>query len=100
MDGVVGSLVDLVEIDAGWEAAFEAAAGASVAAVVVDGPEAARAAMGRLHRQGATGALLAARHAPAPAGPDPQSLPAGAELVRPHVRLRGGAAWSTTCSTR
>jgi chromosome segregation protein len=89
VDGVVGSLVDLVEIDTGWEAAFEAAAGASVAAVVVDGPESARAALGRLHHRGATGALLAARHGAA-AVPAPADLPDGAEGLRPHVRLRGG----------
>ncbi len=97
VDGVVGSLVDLVEIDAGWEAAFEAAAGASMAAVVVDGREAVRVALARLHEQGATGALLAARAATGAGsadtrvlGVDAGSLPAGAEPVRPHIRLRGG----------
>ena len=35
VDGVVGTLLDLVEIDAGWEVAFEAAAGEALAAVVV-----------------------------------------------------------------
>ena len=35
VDGVVGTLLDLVEVDSGWEEAFEAAAGASLAAVVV-----------------------------------------------------------------
>ena len=42
----------------------------------------------RLHTKGATGALLAARPAPprTPAG----GLPAGAELLRPHVRVRSG----------
>ncbi len=86
--GVVGSLVDLVEIDPGWEPAFEAAAGAAVSAVVVDGRDAARAALARLHREGATGALLAMRDARA-GGPD-GSLPPGAEPVRSHVRLRRG----------
>jgi chromosome segregation protein len=32
VDGVVGTLLDLVEVDSGWEEAFEAAAGASLAA--------------------------------------------------------------------
>ncbi|HVX23618.1 MAG TPA: AAA family ATPase [Acidimicrobiales bacterium] len=110
VDGVVGSLVDLVEIDHGWEAAFEAAAGASVAAVVVEGRQAAREALSRLHQQGATGALLAARSPatdrpatdrpatnqpgadqPALGGSPLDGLPPGAEPVRPHVRLRGGA---------
>ena len=44
VDGVVGTLLDLVEVDSGWEEAFEAAAGASLAAVVVSGSEPARAA--------------------------------------------------------
>ena len=48
VDGVVGSLVDLVEIDDGWDAAFEAAAGAGVAAVVVDGRRSAQAALATL----------------------------------------------------
>ncbi|HEX3947754.1 MAG TPA: AAA family ATPase, partial [Acidimicrobiales bacterium] len=104
VDGVVGSLVDLVEIDPGWEAAFEAAAGASVAAVVVEGRKAAREALGRLHQQGITGALLAARDGAAgPGGPvggppsaAPVELPSGAEPVRSHVRLRGGASGDGT----
>ncbi len=38
VDGVIGTLLDLVEVDPGWEAAFEAAAADALAAVVVDGP--------------------------------------------------------------
>ena len=58
VDGVVGTLLDLVEVDAGWEEAFEAAAGASVAAVVVSGSRAGPgravpAPPGRGHRCGA-----------------------------------------------
>lgn len=90
VDGVVGSLVDLVEIDPGWEAAFEAAAGASVAAVVVNGKEAAHEALARLHSQGATGALLAARQGQRSA--DLGSIPAGAEVLRGHVRPRANRA--------
>lgn len=44
MDGVVGTLLDVVEVDPEWEFAFEAAAGAAVAAVVVSGREPAKAA--------------------------------------------------------
>ena len=56
VDGVVGILLDLVEVDEGWEDAFEAAAGASVAAVVVSGQRAGQvrpgpAARGRGHRR-------------------------------------------------
>ncbi|HEY2054446.1 MAG TPA: AAA family ATPase, partial [Solirubrobacterales bacterium] len=100
VDGVVGSLVDLVEIDDGWEAAFEAAAGAGVAAVVVDGRRSAQAALTTLRERGVTGAVLAPRpnggangagdaYAAATAG-----LPPGtsAQSVRTHVRARQGGA--------
>jgi len=45
---VVGTLLDLVEIDEGWEAAFEAAAGAALGAVVVRGAANARHALLRM----------------------------------------------------
>jgi len=90
VDGVVGSLVDLVEIDDGWDAAFEAAAGAGVAAVVVDGRRSAQAALSTLRERGVTGAVLAPRQSAAAA----DSLPPGssAERVRHHVRARQGGA--------
>ena len=93
VDGVVGSLVDLVEIEAGWEAAFEAAAGAGVAAVVVDGRRSAQAALATLREQGVTGAVLAPRQrAAATPGSGTGALPAGssAQPVRAHVRARQG----------
>jgi chromosome segregation protein len=94
VDGVVGSLVDLVEIDEGWDAAFEAAAGAGVAAVVVDGRRSAQAALATLRERGVTGAVLAPRHAGATgtAAATADSLPPGssAEPVRSHVRARQG----------
>ena len=85
VDGVVGTLLDLVDIDAGWEAAVEAAAGEALAAVVVDGVPAARAALARLHGGGGdavAGAVLALGAARPVAVPD---LPVG-EAVRAHVR--------------
>ncbi len=94
VDGVVGSLVDLVEIDEGWDAAFEAAAGAGVAAVVVDGRRSAQAALSTLRARGVTGAVLAPRHAGAAAvgAAVADALPPGtsAERVRRHVRARQG----------
>ncbi len=89
VDGVVGSLLDLVEIDDGWEAAFEAAAGAGVAAVVVDGRQSAHQALATLRERGVTGAVLAPR-----AGAPSLDLPPGsrAEAVRSHVRARHGEA--------
>ena len=107
VDGVVGSLLDLVEIDDGWEAAFEAAAGAGVAAVVVDGRRSAHQALSTLRERGVTGAVLAPR-AGTPAGPGAghsdssghsrtssgMRLPAGsaAQPLRRHVRARHGEA--------
>jgi chromosome segregation protein len=93
VDGVVGSLVDLVQIDEGWEAAFEAAAGAGVAAVVVDGRNSAQAALATLRERGVTGAVLAPRtrsNTPLASA----DLPAGssAQPVRSHVRARHGEA--------
>ncbi|HEY6318247.1 MAG TPA: hypothetical protein VI462_10220, partial [Acidimicrobiia bacterium] len=101
VDGVVGSLVDLVEIDAGWEAAFEAAAGAGVAAVVVDGRRSAQAALTTLREQGMTGAVLAPRRRAEDGNGSgygygtstgAASLPSGssAQPVRAHVRARHG----------
>jgi chromosome segregation protein len=106
VDGVVGSLLDLVEIDDGWEAAFEAAAGAGVAAVVVDGRRSAHQALSTLRERGVTGAVLAPRAgtvADLGAGPRDSSatspwsgieLPAGsaAQPLRRHVRARHGEA--------
>ena len=44
---MLGTLLDLVEVDPGWEAAFEAAAGEALMAVVVDGVDAGRHAISR-----------------------------------------------------
>ncbi|HEV2994209.1 MAG TPA: AAA family ATPase, partial [Acidimicrobiia bacterium] len=103
VDGVVGSLVDLVEIDDGWEAAFEAAAGAGVAAVVVDGRRSAQAALTTLRERGVTGAVLAPRQNGGANGSATGAsastaatagLPPGtsAQSVRAHVRARHGGA--------
>jgi chromosome segregation protein len=83
VEGVVGSLVDLFEIDPGWERAVESAAGAAVSAVVVDGPSSARQALERLHRDGTGGVVLAGTQGPEPLRPH---LPEGIEPLRAHVR--------------
>ncbi|MGE0796257.1 MAG: chromosome segregation SMC family protein, partial [Acidimicrobiia bacterium] len=83
-DGVLGTLLDLVEVDPGWEAAFEAAAGSSLGSVVVGGGvDGARRALEVLAEAGA-GAVL-----PLLAGPvrHPSPVPGG-EAVRTHVRGR------------
>jgi len=88
IDGVVGSLVDLLVVDAGWEKAVESAAGAAVAAVVVDGRTAAHAVLERLRREGASGLVLAAATG---STSTVEGLPAGVDLVRAHVGVRPGA---------
>jgi chromosome segregation protein len=103
VDGVVGTLLDLVEVDLGWEDAFEAAAGASIAAVVVSGREPAKAALSRLRQGGATGAVLALTDSTTGGdafadergesgfrGGDGE-VPAGTESIRRHVRPWSGS---------
>ena len=86
VDGVVGTLLELVEIDAGWEQAFEAAAGEAIAAVVVDGADAARRSLAALRAGDAAGAVLAM---PAPgSAANPAGLPLFGEPIRSHVRAR------------
>jgi chromosome segregation protein len=94
VEGVVGTLLDVVEVDAGWEDAFEAAAGASIAAVVVSGSRPARAALSRLRQGGATGAVLALTDgfADEPDVGGDGDVPAGTEPVRRHVRPRRGGS--------
>ena len=92
VDGVVGSLVDLVEIDEGWDAAFEAAIGAGVAAVVVDGRRSAQAALAALREGGVTGAILTPRQSSTSVGTGELPPGSSAEPVRGHVRVRHGGS--------
>jgi chromosome segregation protein len=81
VDGVLGTLLDVVEIDADWQPAVEAALGEALTAVVVDGTDQARAALDALRRSDTSGAVLAL-------GPRPpaSATPPIGEPVRPHVR--------------
>jgi len=81
VDGVLGTLLDLIEIDAGWEPAVEAALGESLTAVVVDDPDAGRRALSALRTSDTSGAVIAlgARPASAP-------TPTVGDPVRPHAR--------------
>ncbi|HVM08172.1 MAG TPA: chromosome segregation protein SMC [Acidimicrobiales bacterium] len=85
VDGVVGTLLDLVDVDEGWEAAFEAAAGEAIAAVVVDGVDAGRRALAHLHDGDAAAAVLALGAPQSPASLPFEAMAAG-ERVRDHVR--------------
>jgi chromosome segregation protein len=81
MAGVLGTLLDLIRIDPGWEPAVEAALGEALDAVVASDPPAATRALDALRRADTNGAVLALglpAHAPA-------DVPPGAEAVRPHV---------------
>ncbi len=83
VDGFIGTLLDLISIDPGWEAAVEAALGEALAAVVVESPEVARRALGKLRGSAVSGAVIAlgARAEILVAG----LTPLGAERVRNHV---------------
>ncbi len=90
LDGIVGTLLDLVQVDAGYEVAFEAALGEAVNAVVVRDTAVARLALERLSSSKKSGAVLAlgALGALAAAIGAPTNAPsiAGAEALRGHVR--------------
>ncbi|NQY55475.1 MAG: chromosome segregation protein SMC [Ilumatobacteraceae bacterium] len=84
VDGVLGTLLELVEIDAGWEPAVEAALGDALTAVVVDDPGAGRRALDELRSSETSGAVLAI-------GASGAARPASGvgDPVRSHVRGRG-----------
>ena len=83
VDGVLGTLLDLVEIDAGWQEAVEAALGEALTAVVVDGRPSAQRALAVLRESATSGAVLATGAGPTHAPPPPVGEP-----VLPHVRSR------------
>jgi len=102
--GVVGILRDLVDVDDGWAAAFEAAVGAALGAIVVEGSGPARAVLAELHEREVVGTVLAATSVSAtPSGAGsaetpwavaPSSETTGsdaADLLRRHVRPRVAA---------
>ena len=74
VDGVLGTLLELIEIDTGWEAAVEAALGESLTAVVVSDPGSARSALDALRSSDTSGAVIAlgsqfSTHGPVTSGP-------------------------------
>ncbi len=85
VDEVAGILLELVDVDPGWETAFEAAAGEALAAVVVTGGgEPVRRCLELLSGDG-RGAVLGLDIERAPLAPPPLGEP-----VRSHVRPRRG----------
>jgi chromosome segregation protein len=81
VDGVLGTLLELVDIDDGWQAAVEAALGEALTAVVVDGTASAQRALKALDDSDTSGAVLAAG-----VRADGTAPPAVGEPVLPHVR--------------
>lgn len=79
--GVVGTLADLIDIDHGWELAFEAAAGDAMAAVIVQDATIAREALRKLAAADASGAVLALG-----APSNPVTTPLVGRPLRDHVR--------------
>lgn len=83
VSGVLGTLLDLVDVDEGWQAAFEAAAGSAVTAVVVDDAASARRALESLHAGDLAGAVVPLLDRHTAVTPPPLGEP-----VRSHVRSR------------
>ncbi len=83
IDGVLGTLRDVVDIDAGWEAAFEAACGESLSSIVVDGRPATQAALSSLVAKRGGGAVLVL---------DSEAMPTGGSELLDHVRVTHATA--------
>ena len=82
VEDVLGTLLDLIDIDTGWEAAVEAALGDALEAVVVASPQAGRRALDSLHASNVHGAVIALGAAKGSS----LVLPEHGVPVRPHVR--------------
>ena len=81
-EGVLGTLLELVIVEAGWELAFEAAVEEAVAAVVIADSEHAREALRHLKSRGTPGAILAGGIS----APVLRRFPSDLAPLRPHVR--------------
>lgn len=93
--GVLGTLVDLVEVDQGFQEAFEAAVADALGAVVVADISAARSAIASLLEGDHSGAVLAlgtsgdttgTTTSPSGGSTGAGPIPLGAQAVRHHVR--------------
>ncbi len=87
VSGVVGALVDLLEVDAGWDAAVKASLGEALATIVVSDSSSARRAIEALQAVDHNGAVLALGISPK----ESTLLPTGVLSVRTHVRTVSGA---------
>lgn len=87
VSGVVGALVDLLDVDAGWDSAVKASLGEALAAIVVSDSSSARRAIEALQAVDHNGAVLALGISQNVS----TSLPSGVQSVRSHVRPASGA---------
>ncbi|HEY7932107.1 MAG TPA: chromosome segregation protein SMC [Acidimicrobiales bacterium] len=83
LDGVLGSFLELIEVEPGWEKAVESAAGASAAATVVNGRHSVRAALATLRREGGAGLILPVAEGAVVVPPAPDGTRALRDVVRP-----------------
>ncbi|HEY3811551.1 MAG TPA: hypothetical protein VGL49_08955, partial [Acidimicrobiales bacterium] len=95
--GVLGTLAELVEVDEGFEAAFEAAAGAVLAAVIVDGVGTARRGLQTLHHAAVPGAVVPVPDRSDPPTPHPSTAhlfnPDSGTLTQANPMRPEGAMW-------
>ena len=87
VSGVVGALVDLLDVDAGWDAAVKASLGEALASIVVSDSATARRAIEALQAVDHNGAVLALGISQGAS----TSLPSGVQSVRSHVKPASGA---------
>ena len=90
--GVLGSFLELIEVDEGFERAVESAAGASVSAVLVDGRKSAHAALQALRNEGGSGLVLPATDVARSAA----NIPSNCTALRSVVRARKDAPKDVT----
>lgn len=81
VDGVVGALIDLVDIDEGWDAAVKAALGDTLASIVVLDAHVARRALTQLQESEHNGAIVSLSSVVPPTTP----VATSAESIRGHV---------------
>lgn len=74
IDGLVGTLLDVVAIEPGWENAVEAALGEALSAVVVDSSDAGRAALEAFASGRGSGAVIALSQGGQSAAPTQSSV--------------------------
>ncbi|MGH9107558.1 MAG: chromosome segregation protein SMC, partial [Acidimicrobiales bacterium] len=92
--GMVGALVELVEVEEGFEGAFEAAAGEVLSAVLMEGEEPARRGLAHLAAHNMSGAVIAlGGTGGAAVGRASTAVPGDASVPPLYVPLPPGAQW-------